>query len=122
MQAIKEHTDQVRSFNRFYTRQIGLLREGLLETPFSLTQARVLYELGQRPDLRSTNLVSDLGLDPGYVSRLLKKFEKQGLVKRSQARDDGRVHPLVLTPKGRREYERLNTRSGAKIGEMLNRL
>jgi DNA-binding MarR family transcriptional regulator/GNAT superfamily N-acetyltransferase len=109
----------IRGFNRFYTRQIGLLREGLLETPFSLTQARVLYELGSRTRIRSRDLIRELGLDPGYLSRLLKGFERQGLIKRTSSREDRRVSLLTLTPKGRAEFESLNMRSEAEITGML---
>jgi len=116
------HTEQVRAFNRFYTKQIGLLREGLLKTPFSLTQARVLYELGARPGTRWSELVEELGLDPGYLSRLLKSFEKQGLVRRSNSKDDRRVSHLTLTAKGRKEFLRLNARSEDETAEMLSRL
>jgi DNA-binding MarR family transcriptional regulator/GNAT superfamily N-acetyltransferase len=117
-----QHTELVRGFNRFYTKQIGLLREGLLKSPFSLTQARVLYELGAQPGVRSTELVEELGLDPGYLSRLLKRFEEQRLVKRSNSEDDRRVSHLSLTTKGRREFEKLNERSEVEIGEMLAKL
>lgn len=113
------HTELIRSFNRFYTKQIGLLREGLLKTPFSLTQARVLYELGRNPGIRSKSLVEELGLDPGYLSRLLESFERQRLIKRSISKDDRRVNHLFLTAKGRTEFERLDARSRAEIGEML---
>jgi DNA-binding MarR family transcriptional regulator/N-acetylglutamate synthase-like GNAT family acetyltransferase len=114
------HTELIRSFNRFYTKRIGLLREGLLKTPFSLTQARVLYELGRNPGTRSTSLVEELGLDPGYVSRLLKSFAEQGLIKRSISKGDRRVNHLSLTTRGRAEFERLDARSRAEIGEMLS--
>ena len=109
----------VRAFNRFYTRQIGLLREGLLESRFSLTQARVLYELGTRPGIRSADLIRDLALDAGYLSRLVNSFERQGLVKRTASRCDRRVHLLALTSKGRAEFRRLNTRSQTEVGQML---
>ncbi len=113
------HTEQVRSFNRFYTKQIGLLREGLLQSPFSLTQARVIYELGSAPGARSSELVETLGLDPGYLSRLLKSFEDQGLIKRWTSKQDRRVNLVSLTSKGRKEFEKLNTQSEAEIGGML---
>jgi DNA-binding MarR family transcriptional regulator/GNAT superfamily N-acetyltransferase len=112
----------VRDFNRFYTKRIGLLREGLLDTPFSLTQARVLFEIGRRPGTRSANLAPDLGLDPGYLSRLLKSFERRQLLKRSKSKQDRRVNHLSLTRKGRAEFGRLNARSQAEIAEMLSRL
>lgn len=117
--ALQEQVELVRGFNRFYTKQIGLLREGLLKTPFSLTQARVLYELSTRPGLRSTDLIRDLGLDPGYLSRLLKGFEKQGLIRRSNSKEDRRAYLLVPTAEGRAEFKRVNQRSQAEILEML---
>src|SRR5215470_3799271 len=117
--ALPEQVELVRGFNRFYTKQIGLLREGLLQTPFSLTQARVLYELGTRPGLRSTDLICELGLDRGYLSRLLKGFEKQGLIQRATSKEDRRVFLLSPTAEGRAEFQRLNRRSQAEILEML---
>jgi len=114
--------EQVRSFNRFYTRQIGLLREGLLDTRYSLTQARILYELGTRAGVRSSDLARDLALDPGYLSRLLKNFEKQGLVRRTVSHTDARAQHLAVTAKGRREFEKLNSRSREEIGAMLARM
>ncbi len=116
------YTELVRSFNRFYTRRLGLLREGLLKTPFSLTQARVLYELGQRREIRSKDLLEELGLDAGYLSRLLKSFEKQRLIARSSSKQDRRVHHVSLTARGRKEFENLNARSEAEIGKMLANL
>lgn len=111
--------ERLRSFNRFYTKRIGLLREGLLDTQFSLTQARVLFEIAHHPGVRSAGLGPELGLDPGYLSRLLKSFEQRGLVKRSKSRQDRRVNHLSLTRKGRTEFERLNARSENEAGEML---
>ena len=99
-----------------------MLREGLLDTPFSLTQARVLFELGQHPGTRSANLAAELGLDPGYLSRLLKSFERRQLVKRSKSTADRRVNHLRLTAKGRAEFESLDARSRTEIGEMLANL
>jgi DNA-binding MarR family transcriptional regulator/GNAT superfamily N-acetyltransferase len=117
--ALSEQVELVRGFNRFYTKQIGLLREGLLKTSFSLTQARVLYELGTGPGIRSTDLVRELGLDPGYLSRLLKGFEKQGLIQRVNSPEDRRAFLLKPTAGGRAEFKRLNQRSQAEIAEML---
>jgi DNA-binding MarR family transcriptional regulator/GNAT superfamily N-acetyltransferase len=119
MAAAEQNIELVRCFNRFYTKRIGLLREGLLNTPFSLTQARVLFEIGRSPGTRSAALVAELGLDPGYLSRLLKSFERRRLVKRSKTKGDRRVNHLSLTRNGRAAFERLNAGSQAEIGEMV---
>lgn len=119
MPVSEEKIELVRGFNRFYTRRIGLLREGLLDTPFSLTQARVLFEIAHRPGTRSSNLASELTLDPAYLSRLLSSFERRKLVTRSQSKDDRRVIHLRLTARGRTAFARLDALSRAQSGEML---
>jgi len=113
---------EVRAFNRFYTRQIGLLNEGLLKSEFALSEARVLYELGSRDSLTAADLCRDLGLDPGYLSRMLKKFETRKLVSRRASDTDGRQSILTLTNQGRTAFERLNRASEAEIGVLLGRL
>ncbi|RWA69442.1 bifunctional helix-turn-helix transcriptional regulator/GNAT family N-acetyltransferase [Mesorhizobium sp.] len=118
----KRRIDAVRAFNRFYTRQIGLLDEGLLKSPFSLTEARVLYELAHRDGLVASDLVRDLGLDPGYVSRLLKKFEERGLVERAASEADARRSPIALTPAGRDAFAPLNQDSHDQVRALLDRL
>ncbi|ACL61145.1 bifunctional helix-turn-helix transcriptional regulator/GNAT family N-acetyltransferase [Methylobacterium nodulans] len=112
----------VRAFSRFYTRQIGLLDEGLHRTAFSLTEARVLYELAHRDGLTATELGQDLGLDAGYLSRLLKRFAAQGLVMRTPSAEDGRRHVLALTPAGRAAFAPLDEASRREVGAMLGRL
>ena len=120
------HFDQrvadVRRFNRFYTRQIGLLQEGYLKSPFSLSEVRVLYELAHREHPTATELGRDLGLDAGYLSRILRGFQKRGLLKRTQSEDDGRQSHLALTPRGQAAFAPLNTRSRDEIGAMLGAL
>jgi DNA-binding MarR family transcriptional regulator/N-acetylglutamate synthase-like GNAT family acetyltransferase len=111
--------DAVRGFNRFYTRQIGVLREGLLQSPFSLTEARVLYEIAHRPQPTATELCQELGLDAGYLSRILSKFEKSGLVSRSASRSDGRRILLKLSAKGRRTFATLDIRQRGEVASML---
>ena len=118
----KERIDAVRAFNRFYTRQIGLLDEGLLKSPFSLTEARLLYELAHREGLVASDLVRDLGLDPGYVSRLLKKFEDRGLVERATTEADARRSSIALTPAGREAFAPLNQDSHEQVRALLDRL
>src|SRR5215210_1390429 len=96
--------DAVRAFNRFYTRRIGVLEEGYLESPFSLVQARVLYELAHRSQPTATEIARDLGLDTGYLSRILRGFERSGLVSKSPSAHDGRRRLLSLTARGREAF------------------
>jgi DNA-binding MarR family transcriptional regulator/GNAT superfamily N-acetyltransferase len=121
-QPAKERIDAVRAFNRFYTRQIGLLDEGLLKSPFSLTEARVLYELAHRDGLVASDLVRDLALDPGYLSRLLKKFEERGLVERAATEADARRSSIALTSTGRQAFAPLNQDSHDQVQALLDKL
>jgi DNA-binding MarR family transcriptional regulator/GNAT superfamily N-acetyltransferase len=109
----------VRQFNRFWTRQIGVLREGYLESPFSLTEVRVLYELAHREETTASELGEELGLDAGYVSRILLGFEKDGLIHRRPSETDGRRRLLRLTERGREAFGPLDARSRSEIGAML---
>ena len=112
----------VRRFNRFYTQQIGALKEGLLDSPFSLAEARVLYELAHRERPTATALGRDLGLDAGYLSRILRGFESHGLLTRAPAEADGRQKPLTLTRKGQQAFAPLHARSRDEIAAMLQKL
>jgi len=112
----------VRRFNRFYTRQIGVLQEGLLKSPFSLTQVRVLYELAHRERPTATELGKDLGLDAGYLSRILQNFEKRGLIRKTTSQADGRQSLLSQTAKGRKVFAPLETRSNEEVLSMLSKL
>src|SRR2546430_6211651 len=112
----------VRRFNRFYTRQIGLLQETLLRSPFSLTEARVLYELGRHAPTHATALGQELGLDAGYLSRILRDFERGGLLERTPSKTDGRQHVLALTGQGRNAFARLDGASRREIGTLLAQL
>ncbi|HEV2674308.1 MAG TPA: helix-turn-helix domain-containing GNAT family N-acetyltransferase [Aliidongia sp.] len=114
--------DAIRRFNRFYTRQIGVLQEGLLDSPFSLAESRVLYELAHRTDATATELSRDLGLDAGYLSRMIRGFETQGFVEKRRSAEDGRQSHLALTASGRTAFAPLNERSSAEIGAMLAKL
>jgi DNA-binding MarR family transcriptional regulator/GNAT superfamily N-acetyltransferase len=109
----------VRRFNRYYTRVLGVLDEGLNQTPYSLTEARVLFELSQHDSVEVTALRTDLGLDAGYLSRLLARFEKDGLVSRGRSETDGRRQLVGLTDAGRQVMAVLNERSDEQIGSLL---
>ncbi|MHC1781199.1 MAG: GNAT family N-acetyltransferase [Anaerolineaceae bacterium] len=112
----------VRQFNRFFTRHIGVLREGLLQTPYSLTEARLLFELATHADLTASALCRELGLDPGYLSRILARLEEQGLLERFPAAGDRRRLILSLTTKGQEIFAILDRRSRDEAGELLKDL
>src|SRR5262245_3488367 len=109
----------VRAFNRFYTRQLGLLAEGMLKSAFSLTEVRVLYELAHREGVTAGELARELGLDAGYVSRLLGRFETGRLITRTPSACDGRQTVLALTTKGHKAFTPLNRASHEQIASML---
>ena len=109
----------VRRFNRFYTKKIGVLSEAFLNTPYSLTEGRVLYALAHRDGATATWLCEELGLDPGYLSRLLRGFEQQKLISRNPSPQDGRRTLISLTPAGRDAYEPLDRASQSDIGNLL---
>jgi DNA-binding MarR family transcriptional regulator/GNAT superfamily N-acetyltransferase len=112
----------VRRFNRFYTQRIGLLREGWLDSPFSLSEARVLYEIGQRPGTTARAIGDDLGLDAGYLSRMLQRFHKDGLIDKQVSPTDGRQTLLSMTARGRKAFAPLEAHTRAQVGAMLERL
>jgi DNA-binding MarR family transcriptional regulator/GNAT superfamily N-acetyltransferase len=112
----------VRRFNRFYTRQIGLLQEGYLDSPFSLTQVRVLYEIANDEGTTASRLARNLGLDPGYLSRILRSFTSLGLVERTPSKTDRRQSTLSLTARGREAFALLDQRSHDDIAALLSRL
>lgn len=111
--------DRIRAFNRFYTKRIGVLGEGLLATPFSLTEARILYEIAARPGTSAGEVRQWLGLDAGYLSRLLARLEADGLVEALRSADDARRRTLRLTSKGGRAFASLEAASRADIEATL---
>ena len=115
-----DHVEAVRRFNRFYTRQIGLLDEGLLKSTFSLTEARVLYELAHRTDPTAAELGRELGLDAGYLSRILRGFEERGLITRRPSAADARQSHLRLSAQGRAAFRPLDEGSRAQVSAMLD--
>jgi DNA-binding MarR family transcriptional regulator/GNAT superfamily N-acetyltransferase len=112
----------VRRFNRFYTQHLGVLRDGYLDSPFSLTQARVLYEVRERGSTTATEIGRDLGLDAGYLSRLVAQFEKSGLIRKERSPSDGRQSFLSITAMGRKAMDLLEQRTVRQVGGVLQRL
>lgn len=112
----------VRHFNRFITRQIGVLREGLLHSPYSLTEVRIMFELANRDNMTASDLTRELGIDAGYLSRILTNLDQQGLIDKVRSETDGRQRILRLTPEGKIAFERLDNRSREEVAEMLSDL
>lgn len=112
----------VRRFNRFYTREVGVLRKNFLDTPWSLAEMRVLFEIANGVDLTASDVGRALDLDAAYLSRMLQKFEKDGLVSRTRSKADARVSFLGLSAKGRRAFAAANARQVAQTTGMLSRL
>lgn len=114
--------DAVRRFNRFFTRRIGVLREGLLHTPYSLTEARVLFEVANRREATATDFSRELELDPGYLSRILAGLERRDLIQKAPSEVDGRRRILSLTDGGREAFAMLDARSREEIAGLLGGL
>jgi DNA-binding MarR family transcriptional regulator/N-acetylglutamate synthase-like GNAT family acetyltransferase len=119
----QNHSDEqvaaVRAFNRFYTRKLGVLDQQLLKSPFSLSEARVLYELAHREDLSAKEIGAELGLDAGYLSRIVQNFDENGLITREPLPADRRQYRLGLTAKGRQAFAKLERSTQDDIGAML---
>ena len=119
--ATSEQVAAVRSFNRFYTSVAGLLREGLLNTDLSLTEARLIFDVAQRERTEVADLRESLGLDAGYLSRLIGRLERRKLLTRARSGSDGRRQVLSLTAAGRRKYELLDRRSASEVAALIDR-
>jgi len=115
-----ERIAAVRHFSRFYTRKIGVLHEGLLDSPFSLTEARIIYELAHHETATAAELTKELGLDASYVSRILKGFFDRGLILRRASQTDGRETWLSLTAEGQEHFVQMNARSDGEVGAILD--
>ena len=109
----------VRAFNRFYTNVIGVLQEGLLKTPYSLTEARVIFELAQRRETDVADLRRSLDVDAGYLSRTLSRFESDRLIAKERSASDGRRSVITLTRSGRKVFETLNRRSAEENQQLI---
>ncbi|MCD0420011.1 bifunctional helix-turn-helix transcriptional regulator/GNAT family N-acetyltransferase [Rubrivivax sp. JA1024] len=117
-----ETVEAVRAFNRFYTARLGVLEQHLYASPYSLTEARVLYEVSQREQVTATEIAAELGIDAGYLSRIIQSFDKAGLIKRTPSAADRRQHLLSLTAKGRASYAKLERSSQQDVSRMLSAL
>jgi DNA-binding MarR family transcriptional regulator/GNAT superfamily N-acetyltransferase len=118
-QNLDRQISAVRAFNRFYTRKLGVLDQQLLKSPFSLSEARVLYELSHREEPAAKEIGIELGLDPGYLSRIVQKFDEDGLITRKPLPADRRQYRLALTAKGRQTFAKLERSMQDDVGAML---
>jgi DNA-binding MarR family transcriptional regulator/GNAT superfamily N-acetyltransferase len=117
-----QRVEAVRRFNRFYTRQIGILGNAYLQSPFSLAEVRVLYEIAHHETTTASELSNELGLDAGYLSRILRHFSKQELIERRASATDGRQTILSLSEPGRQTFAGFNARSQHEVGQLLGNL
>ena len=122
MKSDQELIDKIRSFNRFYTNIIGLLDQHFLDSPFSLTEGRVLYEICNTEECSAKKIREKIIIDEGYLSRILDSFLKRGLIKKTLSSRDGRLRIIVPTEKGKREFAKLNENSNILIVQLIEKL
>jgi DNA-binding MarR family transcriptional regulator len=118
----QESVDKIRSFNRFYTNIIGLLDQHFLDTPFSLTEGRVLYEICNTKECTAKKVRQRIVIDEGYLSRILDSFSKRGLIKKTPSPTDRRLRIILPTEKGKKEFASLNENSNILISQMIEKL
>lgn len=119
---MSDQVQAVRHFNRFYTNFMGLLNENLLDSPVTLTEGRILFEINSLSPCRAKELVKRLSLDRGYMSRVLKRLERIGLIERTVDQYDRRIRNLMLTQDGKLLLRRIDRSATAHIGEVLKAL
>ena len=122
MRSTQELIDRIRGFNRFYTNIIGLLDQHFLDSPFSLTEGRVLYEICNAEDCSAKKIRENIVVDEGYLSRILDNFVKRGLIKKTRSQTDGRLWMIVPTEKGKREFVSLSDNSNELISRLIEKL
>lgn len=122
MEHDQEIIDKIRSFNRYYTNVIGLLDQHFLNSPFSLTEGRVLYEICNTEECTAKRIRENLVIDEGYLSRVLDSFAKSSLIRKTPSSKDGRLRIIVPTEKGRNEFEKLNDNSNILISQLVEKL
>ena len=122
MKREQEVIEKIRSFNRFYTDIIGLLDKHFLDSPFSLTEGRVLYEVRHTEDCTAKKIRENISIDEGYLSRILNTFTKKGLITKSLSSEDKRLHIIKLTEKGQKEFASLNEHSDQLISRLIEKL
>ncbi|PSL33927.1 MarR family winged helix-turn-helix transcriptional regulator [Dyadobacter jiangsuensis] len=117
-----QQVQQIRSFNRFYTDLLGLLDSHLLDSPYSLAEGRILFEIASNGECRASDIIETLSIDKGYLSRILKKFEKEGLIERKASENDKRASVLSLTQPGMKVFKELDAASNQQIEKITANL
>ncbi len=118
----KEIIYDIRQFNRFYTKVLGLFNNQILDTDYSLTEARILFEISERTECIANNLVQELNIDRSYLSRILRKFEREGLIEKKSSPIDSRKNLLFLTRKGEELLDKINKQSDEQVNQLFNGL
>ena len=118
----QELIERIRGFNRFYTNIIGLLDQHFLDSPFSLTEGRVLYEISHTENCSAKKIREKISIDEGYLSRILDAFRKRGLITKTPSLEDRRLHIIELTEKGQKEFSSLNDHSNQLISQIIEKL
>lgn len=118
----EKDVESVRQFNRFYTNIIGLVDNHLLDSPYSLPEARVIYELKHQQPCTASDIIHTIEMDKGYLSRVLNQFTRKGLINKSKNKEDARVSYLTLSSKGQVEFNKLNKASVDQINSMTQKL
>lgn len=118
----KEIIYDIRQFNRFYTKVLGLFNNQILDTDCSLTEARILFEISERTECIANNLVQELNIDRSYLSRILRKFEREGLIEKKSSPIDSRKNLLFLTRKGEELLDKINNQSNEQVNQLFNGL
>lgn len=122
MAASQKHIDKIRFFNRFYTSIIGVLDRHILESEYSLSEARVMFEIDRLDMCTARQIKEHMNIDEGYLSRILEKFVNKGFVKKNKSKEDSRAYNLSLAPKGKAIFKKLNTASDNEVRNLIERL
>ncbi|MFB6457116.1 MarR family winged helix-turn-helix transcriptional regulator [Chitinophaga sp. Hz27] len=122
MKAKQPTIESIRAFNRYYTKLLGLLDKDLLKSDYSLVEARIVYEIHTHGPLSASQIMSEIDIDKGYLSKVLKQFEKNGLLSKKRSAEDARITQLSLTAKGEVLFHKLNTASENQISMLVNKL
>lgn len=118
MALTQKHINQIRNFNRFYTSIIGVLDQHMYQTPYSLSEARILFEINERSICTARQIKETIKMDEGYLSRIIEKFVNSRLIKKKQSEKDARVYNLSLTTKGRKIFSKLNAASDREVTKL----